>query len=130
MSAGMVACLYAREFPAQALLRFRPELRRKAVVVIEGEPPAEFVCSANENAYALGAQRGMTRPQLEVLENLETLRRSPAEENSARAALLECAGRFSPRVQSIRFECAQGFCVDLSGTEKLLGTVEMIVAKL
>ncbi len=126
----MYACLYAREFPAQALLRLRPELRRKAVAVIEGEAPAEFVCSANEHAYALGVERGMTRPQMEVLENLEVLRRSPAEEQSARAAFLECAGRFSPRVEELRFECAQGFCADLSGTEKLLGSVETIAGKL
>ena len=39
MSAAMVACLYAREFPAQALLRLRPELQRKAVAVMDGEPP-------------------------------------------------------------------------------------------
>jgi protein ImuB len=126
----MYACVYVREFPAQALLRLRPELRRKPVAVIEGEPPREFVCSANEPAYTLGVQRGMTRPQMEIIENLEVLRRSLAEEQSARNALAECAGRFSPRVQELRFECAQGFCVDLSGTEKLLGTSENIVTNL
>ena len=121
MNAALYACVYAREFPAQALLRLRPELLRKPVVVVEGEPPREFVCSANERGYALGAQRGMTRPQMEVLEELEILRRSRAEEQSARDALLECVGRFSPRVEELRFEGALGFGADLSGTEKLLG---------
>ncbi len=130
MSASMYACLYAREFPVQALLRLRPALRQKAVAVIEGELPREFVCSANEQGYALGVQRGMTRPQMEILENLEVLRRSPAEEQSARAALLECTGRFSPRVEELTFEYAQGFCADLSGTEKLLGDATTIVSQL
>jgi len=47
------ACLYAREFPAQAMLRLRPELREKAVVVMEGEPPLQTVCSANARAHRL-----------------------------------------------------------------------------
>jgi len=127
---AMVACLYAREFPAQALLRLRPELRRKAVAVMEGEAPREFVCAANELGYQVGVERGMTRPQMEVLERVEVLRRSAAEEDSAKAALLECAGRFSPRVEEVQFECALGFAVDLSGTEKLLGSTERIVGKL
>jgi protein ImuB len=130
MNIAMYACVYAREFPAQALLRLRPELQRKAVAVLEGEPPREFVCSANTHGYAIGVQRGMTRPQMEVLENLEILRRSRAEEQSARDALLECVGRFSPRVEELRFENALGFGTDLSGTEKLLGTAKNIVANL
>ncbi len=130
MSAGMLACLYAREFPVQAMLRMRPELRTKPVAVLDGEPPAEFVCSANEPAYVLGVQRGMTRPQLEVLEKLELLRRTTAEEQSARTALLECAQKFSPRVEDLRFESAQGFCADLSGTQRLLGSTDEIAGNL
>ena len=130
MNSMQMACGYAREFPAQALLRLRPELRTKAVVVVEGEPPREFVCSANENSYALGVQRGMSRPQLEVFDHLEVLRRSPVEEHSARMALLECAGRFSPRVEELRFDYALGFAADITGTEKLLGPSQQIVAKL
>jgi protein ImuB len=130
MSAAMFACLYAREFPAQAVLRLRPELQRRAVVVVDGEPPREFVCSANTLGYALGVQCGMTRPQMEVLEDLEVLRRSLVEEQSARDALLECVGRFSPRVEELRFEGALGFWADLSGTEKLLGPAKNIIDNL
>lgn len=35
----LYACLYAREFPSQALLRLRPEMRERACVIVEGEPP-------------------------------------------------------------------------------------------
>jgi len=38
-SAELYACLYANEFPAQALLRLRPELHNQPCVVMEGEPP-------------------------------------------------------------------------------------------
>ena len=50
----LYACLYAREFPAQAMLRLRPELREKAVAVMEGEPPLESVCSLNARARQAG----------------------------------------------------------------------------
>src|SRR4051812_41022518 len=126
----MYAVMYAREFPAQALLRLRPELRRKPVAVMEGEPPREFVCAANELGYRMGVQRGMTRPQMEVLEAVETLRRSTTEEAAARAALLECAGRFSPRVEELRFEYTLAVGVDIQGTEKLLGPAEQIVRQM
>jgi protein ImuB len=128
MSAALYACIYAREFPAQALLRMRPEFQTKAVAVMDGEPPREFVCSANANGYAIGVQCGMTRPQMEVLENVEILRRSVVEEQSARDALLECVGRFSPRVEELCFEGAIAFAADLGGTEKLLGSAQTIVS--
>jgi len=37
----LYACLYAKEFATQAVLRLRPELRDRLVVVLEGEPPLE-----------------------------------------------------------------------------------------
>ena len=62
--AELYACLYAREFPAQAMLRLRPELRERAVVVMEGEPPLETVCSLNGRARRAGVARGMTRVEI------------------------------------------------------------------
>jgi protein ImuB len=43
--AELYACLYAKEFPAQAVLRLRPELRGRPVVIVQGEPPLQTVCS-------------------------------------------------------------------------------------
>ena len=37
----LYACVYAQEFPAQAMLRLRPELRERPVAVMEGEPPMQ-----------------------------------------------------------------------------------------
>ena len=52
--AELYACLYAKEFPAQALLRLRPELHNTACVVMDGEPPLQQICSLNTKARLLG----------------------------------------------------------------------------
>jgi protein ImuB len=46
----LYACVYAKEFPVQALLRLRPDIRSQACVVLEGEPPQQTVCSLNPRA--------------------------------------------------------------------------------
>jgi protein ImuB len=126
----LYACLYAKEFPAQALLRLRPELREKAVVVIEGEPPLQTVCSVNARARRVGVERGMTRVEIETFDGVTVLGRSVAEEATARAALLECAGAFSPRVED-RSGRGEFLCVmDITGTEKLLGPAEVLAQRL
>lgn len=117
----LYACVYAKEFPAQAMLRLRPQLGEKAIVVMEGEPPLQNVCSLNGKARRMGVARGMTKVEVETFDAVTTLTRSAAEESAARAALLECAGSFSPRVEDRcdgnAFLCA----IDIAGTEKLFG---------
>jgi protein ImuB len=117
----LYACLYVVEFPAQALLRLRPELREKAVAVIDGEPPLQTVCSLNGKARRLGIAVGMTRVELDTFESVTVLPRVQAEEAAASTALLECAGTFSPRVE----DCSNGnsfLCgIDVAGTGKLFG---------
>ncbi len=124
-SEELYACLYLTEFPAQALLRLRAQLeeglRDKPFVVMEGEPPMQYVCSLNTKAHALGIRRGMTRVEADTFPSVTQLPRSLAEEVAARAALLECCGAFSPRVEDLSangvFQCA----IDIAGTEKLFG---------
>jgi hypothetical protein len=91
------ACLDAREFPLQALLRLRPELQGKPVAVFDGEPRFEQVCSLNDPALTLGIVPGMTKMEMEMFPTAVVLQRSRTEEAAARTALLECAGTFSPR---------------------------------
>src|SRR3984957_18538478 len=93
------ACVDVKEFPLQALLRLRPQLQSKAVVVLDGEPPFEQVCSLNDPALSLGIAPGMTKLEMEMFPTALVLARSRAEEAAAYAALLECAGAFSPRVE-------------------------------
>ena len=95
----LYACVYAKEFPVQALLRLRPDIGSQACVVLEGEPPQQTVCSLNPRARGLGAERGMTLVEVETLPPLHILARAQKQEAAAKTALLECAGAFSPRVE-------------------------------
>src|ERR1700722_2760411 len=117
----LYACLYAREFPAQALLRLRPELRDIAFAVLEGEPPLQSVCSLNSKARSLGAVRGMTKVEMDTFPSVVTLARCPAEEAAAKDAMLECAGTFSPRAEERCFSNDLACVIDIAGTEKLFG---------
>jgi protein ImuB len=126
----LYACLYAKEFPAQAVLRLRPELRERPVVVVEGEPPLQTVCSFNAKARYLGVVRGMTRVELDTFSSLIVLPRSRTEEVSTHAIMLECAGAFSPRVEDRSDGCAFHCVIDIAGTEKLLGPPEVLTREL
>ncbi|HTV14911.1 MAG TPA: DNA polymerase Y family protein [Acidobacteriaceae bacterium] len=123
-------CLYAKEFPVQALLRLRPELREHPCVVMEGEPPLEQVCSLNRKARTLGLAGGMTRVEVNTFAGIAVLARSLEEETAAKAALLECAGGFSPRVEDASTDVAFLCAIDIAGTEKLFGAPEMLARNL
>jgi protein ImuB len=124
------ACVCVKEFSAQALLRLRPELRDRACVVMEGEPPLQLLCSLTRQARSLGLARAMTLVEVETFPHITVLVRSPDEEAAARAALMEFAGGFSPRVEECSedgmFLCA----IDIAGTEKLFGPAETMAHNL
>jgi protein ImuB len=145
MSRTLYACAHAAEFPAQALLRLRPDLRAKPVAVLEGQPPKESVCALNRPARLRGAALGMTRLEIENLGGFTLLARSVEGEAAARAVFLECAAQFSPRIQEasrgeasprakIGTACAPGtacaFVLDIAGTERLFGPPERLAARL
>ena len=111
----LYACLYVREFPAQAMLRLRPQLKNNPAVILEGTPPRQTVCSCNARARDLGIEPGLTRAELDVFPGVTHLPRSLSEESSARAALLQCAGRFSPRIECCQPEQAR------NSQERVLG---------
>lgn len=118
----LYACLYARELPAQSALRLRPELQNTPIVIVEGNPPLQSVCSYNARARKLGIAHGMTRVDLDIFSSLTVLPRSRVEESSTRSFMLECAGAFSPRLED-RSDDSSFLCVvDIAGTEKLLGS--------
>jgi protein ImuB len=129
-AAEVYACLYAREFSAQALLRLRTELRQKACVVMDGEPPLQEVCSLTKMARRLGMVRGMTQVEVETFTGVTVLRRSEKEEAAARQVLLECAGGFSPRVEMCRENGAFLCVIDIAGTRGLFGPPEALAQSL
>lgn len=129
-SVEVYACLYVREFPAQALLRLRPELSSKPCVVIEGEPPLQRVCSLNGKAQRIGLVHDMTQVEVDTFSGVTVLRRSQSEETTTKAVLLECAGGFSPRVED-RSEDRSFLCVvDIAGTQGLFGPPGILAEKL
>ena len=130
MTDELYACLYAREFPVQALLRLRPELREQPCVVMEGAVPLEQVCSLNTKARLLGMVRGMTRVEVDAFPASAALARSLKEEAATRAILLECAGAFSPRVEEQSEDTAFICGIDIAGTRSLFGPPETLARRL
>jgi protein ImuB len=124
------ACVHATEFPAQALLRLRPELRDQPCVVMEGEPPLQQVCSLTKKARHLGVVRGMTQVEVDTFSGVTVLRRSHSQEATAKAVLLECAGGFSPRVEDRSEDGAFLAVIDIAGTRGLFGPPEMLAQSL
>jgi protein ImuB len=119
----MFACLYIPDFSVQAVLRTEPEhssvtFDQTPVAVLDGPATIQRVIALNPAARCAGAEIGMTRLQLEACERIVIRKRSPALEKSARAALLDCAHSFSPRVEAVEDGTA---VADLAGTEKLFG---------
>lgn len=115
------ACLFAREFPAQALLRLRADLREKPCAVVEGNPPSQKVCSCNTKARLLGVECGMTRVELDTFPAVTVLMRSLAEEMTAKSMMLESAGTFSPAVEDVSDRSTFLCVIDIAGTERLHG---------
>lgn len=123
-------CLRAPEFPAQALLRLRPQASDQACVVMEGEPPLEQVFSMNAKARALGIERGMTQVEVDTFPRVTVFKRSLAEEAAARGALLECASYFSPRIEDRSAGVELLLVIDIAGTGKLFGPPESLAGNL
>jgi protein ImuB len=130
MSDEIYLCIFVREFPAQARLRMREDLRSMPVAILDGEAPFQQVCSLNRQAGQLGVAAGMSRAEMDCFPFVTLLPRSAAEEQSTRTALLECAGNYSPRIEEIVGEDAFCCVLDISGTEKLFGNPESLAIRL
>jgi protein ImuB len=130
MSEELYLTVHAAEFPAQALVRLRPELETEAVAVVEGRPPVEAICALNRQARLKGAAWGMTRLDAEGIDRLRLLPRSIESEDAARAVLLECAAQFSPRIEEASQGTACCCVLDIAGTELLFGAPEMLAERL
>ncbi len=127
---ALYACIHAAEFPAQALLRLRPDLHSEPVVVLEGRAPQETVCAMNQLARRRGAALLMTRLEVETIGRLKLMARSLDGEASARTVLLECAARFSPRIEDVHSAASCACVLDITGTERLFGPPERLAARL
>ncbi len=126
----LYACAHAAEFPAQALLRLRPDLATQPVAVLEGRAPEETACALNWKARQQGTAYGMTRLDAESIPGLRLLARSAQSESAARAVFLECVAQFSPRIEEASRGTACAFVLDIDGAERLFGPPEKMAQRL
>jgi len=130
MRRELYLAIFATEFPAQAMLRLRPELQMQPVTVLDGPALQQTVCSLNRHAVQRGAVHGMTRLEAESMGGLQLMTRSAKEEESARTVLLECAAQFSPRIEEVSCGTNCAFVLDIAGSERLLGQADALAANL
>ena len=134
MNGKLFVCAWAAEFPSQALLRLRTDWQTEPVVVLDGRAPEEWVCSLNRLAERKGAAVGMTRLEAESMQGLRLLKRSAENEAAARAVMLECTAKFSPRIEEVGggagSETACAFVLDIAGTERLFGPPAQLAERL
>src|SRR5689334_14341651 len=112
----MFACIFIPDYSAEAIVRFEPELRDRALVVLAGRAPLERAVGMNENARQFGVEVGAMKAQLVAYEGLVLRGRSDSRERSAHAALLDCAQAFSPEVEDT---AADAVLLNLAGLEPL-----------
>jgi protein ImuB len=117
------ACIYVPNFLVAAALRAEPELKTRAVAILEGKPPLEKAIAVNEKASSIGITPGMTKSQAELSPDLALRPRSPLHESAAHAALLDCAQSFSPCVEDTAHDTV---LLDLAGMESLFGSLPAI----
>jgi protein ImuB len=117
------ACIYVPNFPVAAALRAEPELKPRAVAILEGKPPLETIIAVNEKANRLSIAPGMAKAQAELCAELALRTSSPLQESAAHAALLDCAQSFSPCVEDTSCDTT---LLDLAGMESLLGSLPEI----
>jgi protein ImuB len=119
----MFLSIFVPDFPVEALLRAEPDLRSRAVGVLEGKAPLQKVFAGNGKARSAGVEPGMTKSQVEACTDLVLRVRSPLQEAAAHAALLDCAQSFSPRVEDASCDTV---LLDLAGLEALFGPLPKI----
>lgn len=118
----MFAGIFVPDFSLQALFAERPELRTKAIALVDGTPPLLRVVAANENACKAGVEVGQMKAQAEAV-GVQVVLRSPELETAIHISVLASARKFSPRVQDKSLDLV---VLDISGLKSLFGSPEQI----
>jgi protein ImuB len=122
----LFASIFVPDFPLQALFAGQPELRPHAIALVDGTPPLLRVVAANDKALLAGAAVGMLKAQAESI-GVKVIMRSRHIEESAHAAVITCARRFSPRIQDKAIDLV---VLDIDGLQGLFGLPEEIASKI
>lgn len=121
------ASIHIPDFLVQAVVRFEPALRDRAVALVDGIPSQSKVVAANQAALQPGIQLGMFKSLASKFEGVEIRQRSPGKETAAYAALLDLGWSFSPRVEDTAPDTV---LLDLTGLASLFGSEENIANQL
>lgn len=125
----MYALLHPPNFAAQVAAHERPELRKRAFALTDGEPPAEVVVAANKAARLSGVAVGMTRLQAATIPDVVLVPRVPEDEVAALSILHTIACTFSPRIEFV--EAHPGtYALDIRGMNGLFGDESRLASKL
>jgi protein ImuB len=121
------AAVYVPNFMVQAVARAEPDLRDAPVALLEGNPPLWKVIAANPSALQAGIYAGMGGSQAAEFTAVQVRPRSPEQEKSTQAALLDVGWSVSPRIE----DTAPGMMVvDLDGLGSLFSSTQNIAATL
>ena len=121
------ASIHVPNFLVQAIVRVEPNLRDRAVALVDGTPPIWNVVAANEAALRSGIELDMAKSQAAQFRNLEIRRRSRLQEKSAHAALLDLGASVSPRMEDTALDT---IILDIAGLSSLFGGEENIATQL
>jgi protein ImuB len=121
------ASIYVPNFLVQAVMRAEPNLRDRAVALVDGTPPIWNVVAANEAALQAGIELGMAKSQAARFDAVEIRHRSRWQEKSAHAALLDLGASVSPRMEDT---APDTIILDIAGLASLFGSEENIARQL
>jgi protein ImuB len=121
------ASIHVPNFLVQAMVRAEPNLRDRAVALVDGTPPIWNVVAANEAALRSGIELGMAKSQAAQFSAVEIRERSRLQEKSAHAALLDLGASVSPRMEDTALDT---IILDITGLSSLFGNEENIATQL
>ena len=121
------ASIHVPNFLVQAAVRAEPQLRARAVALVDGAPPIWNVVAANEAASQAGIELGMAKSQAAQFCAVEIRQRSRLQEKSAHAALLDLGASVSPRMEDT---APDTIILDIAGLTSLFGSEENIARQL
>ena len=124
----MFAAIYLPNFALQAALRHHPELRQKAVALIDDEQSKATIMQLTESAGAAGISKGMTPTQaLARCLTLIVKSRVPEQEKTIGEILLHYAYTLSPYIEGT----APGICtIQFTSDKNLIEKLSQVIEQL
>lgn len=123
----MFAGVFIENFLVQAVVRVEPELRERALVIVDGVSPLVKVVALNQAARRAGIEIGMLKTTVTQFLNVEIRTRSLALEKNAHAALLDLGWSISPRIEDT---APDTIVIDVAGLSSVWGTKERIAKEI